>query len=396
MRPFTSLAVLSMPRLYCGGVLLLVSGTAAFSQAPAGPMTPRPGSPVQQTPPDALNKITARVTLVSTPVTVRDSRGGMIHDLDQQDFLITDNGVPQEITHFDVGGDPLSMVVVVETSSRIDPMLAQLRKLGSIFTEQVMGPEAEAAVIGFDDSVHRLQGFTSSHDSIQSVFARLKTGESGNHLFDAMSGGVEMLSRRRQPTPETPVPGRRILLVVSEALDSGSETRLGEVLRQAQLQNITIFSLGLSTTRAEMQAKRRENAPVSPTPPGVMGLPAPPGTVQTPSTEANRNAGIDLIELAQVIVEHTKSAATKRSLELAAAATGGEYYSTFKDRSMESALDEIGGELHSQYLITYSPPRSDDNRDFGYHKIAVALVPDKAAGRKISARPGYYIPPPGS
>jgi len=202
MRPFTSLAVLSMPRLHCGGVLLLVSGTAAFAQAPAGPMTPRPGSPVQQTPPDALNKITARVTLVSTPVTVRDSRGGMIHDLDQQDFLITDNGVPQKITHFDVGGDPLSMVVVVETSSRIDPMLAQLRKLGSIFTEQVMGPEAEAAVIGFDDSVHRLQGFTSSHDSIQSVFAGLKTGESGNHLFDAMSGGVEMLSRRRQPTPE--------------------------------------------------------------------------------------------------------------------------------------------------------------------------------------------------
>ena len=359
-------------------------------------MTPRPGTVVQPTPPDALGKITARVTLVTTPVTVRDSRGSMIHDLDQQDFLITDNGAPQKIAHFDVGGDPLSLVVVVETSSRVDPMLAQLRKLGSIFTEQVMGPEAEAAVIGFDDSVHRLQGFTSSHDSIQSVFSGLQTGESGHCLFDAMSGGVEMLSRRKQPSPETPVPGRRVLVVVSEALDSGSETRLGEVLRQAQLQNITIFSLGLSTTRAEMQAKRRENAPVSPTPPGVMGLPAPPGTVQTPSTEANRNAGIDLIELAQVIVEHTKSAATKRSLELAAAATGGEYYSTFKDRSMESALDEIGGELHSQYLITYSPPRSDDNRDFGYHKIAVALVPDKAAGRKISARPGYYIPPPGS
>ena len=385
-----------MFKLCRSAVFLLLSGTPVFAQAPEGPMTPRPGTQVQPTPPDALNKITATVTLVTTPVTVRDSRGGMIHDLELQDFLITDNGVPQRITHFDIGGDPLSLVVVVETSSRVDPMLQQLQKLGSIFTEQVMGPAAEAAVIGFDDSVHRLQGFTSNHDSIQSAFAGLKTGESGTRLFDAMSGGVEMLSRRQKPTPETPFPGRRVLLVLSEALDSGSETRLGEVLRQAQLQNVTIFSLGLSTTRAEMQSKARENAPVSPTPPGVMGLPAPPGTVQTPSTEANRNSGVDLIALAQVLVEHTKSAATKHSLELAAAATGGGYYSTFKGRSIESALDEIGGELHSQYMLSYSPPRSDDGRDFGYHKISVALLPDKAAGRKINARPGYYIPPPGS
>jgi len=359
-------------------------------------MAPRPGTQIQPTPPAALAKLTARATLVIAPVTVRDRSGAMIHNLDQQDFIVTDNGAEQKITHFEVGGDPLSIVIAVETSTRIDPMLPELRKLGILVTQQVMGPEAEAAVIGFDDSVHRLQGFTSSHDSIQSVFSGLQTGESGHCLFDAMSGGVEMLSRRKQPSPETPVPGRRVLVVVSEALDSGSETRLGEVLRQAQLQNITIFSLGLSTTRAEMQAKPRDNAPISPTPPGVMGLPAPPGTVQTPSTEANRNAGIDLIALAQVLVEHTKSAATKHSLELAAAATGGDYYSTFKGRSIESALDEIGGELHSQYMITYSPPRSADDQDFGYHKIAVALVPEKAADKKISSRPGYYIPPPGS
>jgi VWFA-related protein len=380
-------------RLACGTGLFL-SASIALAQAPEGPMTPRPNTQVQQTPPDVLSKLTARVTLVTTPVTVRDSRGAMIHDLEQQDFLITDNGVAQKITHFDVGGDPLSIVMVVETSTRIDPMLSQLRKLGILFTEQVMGPEAEAAVIGFDDSVHRLQGFTRNHDSVESVFAGLKTNESGHRLFDAMAEGVEMLSDRRKPTAELPVPGRRVLLVVSEALDSGSESKLGEVLRQAQLQNITIFSIGLSTTRAELQSKPRDNAPVPITPPGIMGLPAPPGTVNTPTSEANRNAGIDLIALAQVIVEHTKSAATQHSLELGAIATGGSYYSTFKGRSIESALDEIGGELHSQYMLSYSPPRSDAGNDFGYHEIVVSLAPTKSQGKKISSRPGYYIPDP--
>jgi hypothetical protein len=61
---------------------------------------------------------------------------------------------------------------------------------------------------------------------------------------------------------------------------------------------------------------------------------------------------------------------------------------------MEAALDEIGGELHSQYMISYSPPRSDDGNDFGYHKISVVLVPDQAAGKKLRSRPGYYLPAP--
>ena len=393
--PWSSLLVHPMPKQFFGCALFfLVSSSPALAQALEGPMAPRAGTPVQQTPPEVLAKITTRVTLVSAPVTVRDSGGNMIHDLEQQDFVVTDNGAPQKITHFDVGGDPLSIVVVVETSSRLDPMLPQLRKLGGIFTEQVMGPDAEAAVLGFDDSVQRLQGFTRSHDSISAVFAGLKTGDSGQRLFDAMSDAVEMLGVRRKPSVENPVPGRRVLLIISEALDSGSETKLGEVLRQAQLQNITIFSLGLSTIRGELQSKPRDNAPVPIAPPGISTIPGPPGTVNVPPAGGPGGGGVDLIALAQVIVQQAKSAETKRALELAAVATGGAYYSSFKRRSMEAALDEIGGELHSQYVISYSPPRAEDGNDFGYHKISVALVPEKAAGKKVNSRPGYYIPAP--
>ena len=375
-----------------------ICAQSVVAQAPEGPLPPPPGTKIQPTPPEALAKISARVTLVNTPVTVRDASGAMLHDLDENDFVITDNGVPQKITHFDVGGDPISLVILVETSSRVDSFLPQLRKTGILLSEQVMGPDAEAAVIGFDDSLKTLQGFTRGHDAIEAAFSGLKTGESGICLFDAMSAGVEMLSGRRKPTQETPVPGRRVLLIISEALDTGSDARLGEVLRRAQLENVTIFSVGLSTTRAELQAKPRQNGPAPITPPGTFGMPPPPGTVQTPTTEANQqNAGIDLIELTKVLVEHTKSAATKHSLEVGAVATGGGYYSTYKGRSIESAIDEIGGELHSQYMISYEPKsRSADSQDFGYHQISVSLVADKASGKKITTRPGYYIPAPGS
>jgi VWFA-related protein len=382
--------VLALTALLCS-----IYARTVTAQAPEGPLPPAPGIQIQPIPPEALAKISARVTLVNTPVTVRDANGAMLPDLDEQDFVITDNGVPQKITHFDVGGDPISVVILVETSSRVDSFLPQLQKTGILFTEQVMGPDAEAAVVGFDSSLNTLQGFTRSHDAIEAAFSGLKTGDSGVCLFDAMSAGVEMLSFRRKPTKETSVPGRRVLLILSEALDTGSDSRLGEVLRRAQLENVTIFSIGLSTTRAELNAKPRDNAPVPITPPGTYGMPGPPGTVPTPG--AGNNPGFDLIALAQVLVEHTKSAATKRSLEVGAVATGGGYYPTYKGRSIESAIDEIGGELHSQYMISYEPKsRSGDGQDFGYHQISVSLVADKAQGKKITTRPGYYIPPPGS
>ncbi len=54
---------------------------------------------------------------------------------------------------------------------------------------------------------------------------------------------------------ERPAVRRRIMLVIGESQDSGSESRLGEVLRQAQLANVTIYSVGLSTAMADLRAK---------------------------------------------------------------------------------------------------------------------------------------------
>ena len=254
------------------------------AQSPTGPMAPQPGVAVQQ--PPAQAKIGVSVALVNTPVTVRDSKGQMINTLDAKDFRVTDNGVPQHILHFDMGGDPLSLVVLVETSSRIDPILPQIRKSGIVITQTVMGATGEAAVIGFNDSVDKLQEFTANADKIEKTFTDLQAGTSGSKLYDAMAVGVEMLSGQPQPTADKPG-RRRVMLILSEATDVGSGTQFGEVLRQAQLANVTIYSVGLSTTRAELQAAPRDTTPQV-TPPGTFGTPPMPGTVQTPDTEAAR------------------------------------------------------------------------------------------------------------
>src|SRR5689334_6191844 len=234
---------------------LLLSAGLLAAQAPTGPLAPKPGVPVQQPP---KTEIKVQVALVTTPVTVRDGRGAMIHDLEAKDFRVTDQGIAQKISHFDLGGDPISLVILVETSSRIEPLMPGIRKTGILFTQTVMGQTGEAAVVGFNDSVDKLEDFTANADQIENTIANLRLGTSGSKLFDAMAVGVEMLSSRPQATAEKPG-RRRVMLILSEAVDDGSEKKLGEVLRQAQLANVTIYSVGLSTTRAELQAQPKRS-----------------------------------------------------------------------------------------------------------------------------------------
>jgi VWFA-related protein len=372
-------------------LLLALAGAPVRAQAPSGPIAPKPGAEVQQPPKDTQAKVKVHVALVNTPVTVRNGHGDMVHNLEANDFQITDNGVAQQISHFDLGGDPISMVILLETSSRIEPLLSQVRKTGILFTQTVMGPTGEAAVVCFNDSVDKLQDFTSNGDLIENTIAHLRQGTSGSKLYDAMSVGVEMLSGRPQATADKPG-HRRVMMILSEATDAGSEAKLGEVLRQAQLANVTIYSVGLSTTRAELQAKPKDTRPQI-TPPGTFPLPPQPGVPQTPTSEENRYGNIDLMALAVWAVQHIHDQVKDHALEVAATATGGAHLSTFKDRSIEKAIDEIGGELHSQYTISYTPTRSDAA---GYHEIKVNVVRNDAKNLRVRARPGYYLATPES
>jgi VWFA-related protein len=353
----------------------------ALAQSPEGPVAPQPGVAIQPPPPKANVKV--RVALVNTPATVRNAKGEMIHDLEARDFSVSDNGVPQQITHFDLGGDPLSFVVLIENSSQVEPMLPEVRKSGILISQIVMGSSAEAAVVVFNEYTEKLQDFTSSGEAIEKTIATLKTGISGNKLYDSMAQCVEMLTSRPEPTPDSPG-RRRILLVIAEAKDEGSDAKLGEVLRQAQLANVTIYSVGLSTTRAELQRKPADVGHRS-QPPGTFGKPPFPGSVQTPDTDAATYGSGNILNAVVWAVTHVKDALKDNPLQIATAGTGGAHLPTFKDRSVERALDEIGGELHSQYSLSYTPTGTGSS---GYHEIKVTV--DKK-NLKVRARPGYYI-----
>ena len=371
-------------RLRWPSAFLALAGFVAFApragaQADPGPIRVKPDAKPEVPTGQQKNSIRVRVNEVTAPVTVRDTKGEMVLDLTQPNFHIFDNGVEQKIEQFDLGGDPLSIVLVIETSSHLEPMMPAIRRTGVIFSQTVMGLTSEAAVIGFDDRVDLLHKFTTDPDAIDHVFNTFRMGTMGTHLYDAMSRAVSLLDER-------PPVRRRIMVVLAEAQDDGSEHKLGEVLRQAQLANVTIYSIGLSTTMADLRAKPRDTVPQF-GPPGTYPLPTPPGHPQTPELEREM-MGIDWTSLVVWLVKTGRNALGSNSLAIASQATGGLHLNTVKDRSIEKALDEIGGELHAQYTLAYHPPGEEPS---GFHKIEVRV---DRPGVTVRTRPGYYLAPP--
>lgn len=377
------------------GLFLMLAAAPLRAQAPAGPISPPSSAPSEKAPASnnpaqpshgghqQASTLRVRVELVSAPVTVTDAHGEMIMDLPQSSFSVFDNGVEQKIEHFDLGSEPLSVVLVVETSSRIEPMLPQLRRTGIIFSQGVMAETGEAAVLGYDDGVSVLQEFTENPDRVQSAIEHLREGTSGAQLYDALARAVGMLE-------DQPANRRRVIVVMGESVDKGSETKLGQVLREAQLANVTIYTIGLSTTAAMFRSTPDTEGPPEMTPPGTYGLPPQPGIPQTPGTEAQRYGNMDLMALAVWAVMHAGSEIRRKPLEIAATATGGSHVSTMRDKSIEKALDAVGGELHGQYVISYRPPGDEP---YGYHEIKVTV--DKKDVR-VRTRPGYYLASPTS
>lgn len=318
---------------------------------------------------------------MNVPVAVTDAKGNLLLGLDKKDFKVLDNGADQTIESFDLGGEPLSVVLVFETSSHVAPLIPAIQKSAIVFTQTVVGQSGEAAVVGYNDSVDRLLPFTTDNDKIENAIAHLTIGTSGMRLYSALSTAVRLLQDR-------PITRRRVIIVVGESQDSGSEQKLGEVLRDAQLSNVVIYSVGLSTAAAALRSQSQPKT-VQSTPPGTFGLPPVPGMPQTPSSDQQQRYGsaanVDVLALAEWTVQHVKAIVKDRPLEVATAATGGLNQSTFRDHSIEDAIDKIGGELNSQYTLSYHPTDSDI---LGYHHITVTV---DRMGTKVRTRPGYYL-----
>ena len=316
---------------------------------------------------------------VTIPVTVTDSKGEFITDLNPGDFRLRDNGKEQHIEGFEMSWEPISMVIVVETSSRVENELPKIAKYGILFTQLVMGESGEAAVIGFDREINLLQDFTTNADSVEAALKNLKAGADDVRLSDAMARAMALLQRRNQDR-------RKVIVVLSEARDSGSSNTPGFVLRNAQQLGISIYPITLSTVKNLFNRAAGTPGGNNPFPPGVVARPQPANEPPTPQAQARYSpANINVLPLIEELVAYTKNLLGANPLPFFAVGTGAQEFNDTSQEDVEQALSKIGSELRNQYLLTYRPNNLEEP---SFHHIVVQV---DRPGAEVRTRPGYMF-----
>lgn len=324
-------------------------------------------------------RIVTSVTEIIVPVTVYDRDDRFVNGLVPRDFRLFDNEREQNIK-VTAEYQPISLVVCVQANRDVGPILPQVRKIGSMIENLVVGDQGEAAVIAFDHRIMVKQEFTNDVAKISEALVKVAPGSSSSRMIDAVQEATRML-RNRAPTR------RRLILLLSEARDVASEGRGKETLIELQLANVTVYTVNMSRLVSTVM-KEKEIPRPDPLPPAARSMPS--NVPATPTSVAqktgNQGGSFDAIPLMVEIFRDVKAVFKDNPAEVFTKGTGGVEHSFLKQKALEEAIAKIGEEVHSQYLITYSPNNTDEG---GFHVIQVR-VPERQ-GLKIRTRPGYWL-----
>ena len=301
-------------------------------------------------------KVTTPLVLV--PASVTGKKGYTIDGLTESDFVVLDNGVPQKAS-LEYTLSPISMVVVIEANLRSGAVLRKVQKIGSLIQPLVLGERGAAAVVTFSDEVKLWQDFTSKPEDLGSCLKKLLPHGDGVMMHDAISKAVDMLVERKDRAR------RRVVIVVSESRDHGSKTKLADLVTRAQEANVIIYPITYSVYTTAFTSKGGE----------TFGPDGPP---------VYNSSGGGLLE----VFKELGTLGKQNSHEAFAKFTGGQQLHFTKLSGLERVVAEIGEDLHTQYLLSFTPTAAANADKPEFHKLEVRLPSHPEAA--IRTRPGYW------
>jgi len=291
----------------------------AFVLAAAASMALAAQQPAPQPPQGPTFK--AGTQVVSLFVTVQDAQRRLVPDLTQQDFEVADNDKPQPIIYFDNSIHPINVVVMLDTSGSMTLTIDLLKRAAEQFLIRLL-PEDKAKVGAFNDKIQIGAHFSNNRDQLISEVKDLDYGN-GTRLWDAIGTSLDELKN---------VDGRRVILVFTDGDDTASKTSLGKVIERARTDEVMVYAIGLESR---------------------------------------------YFDGARMVRSKPDSGLRKIADE-----TGGGYFELTKTDELAPTFTKVAQELHSQYVIGFSPTLLDNK----VHKLAVKM---KQPGLVPRARRSY-------
>jgi VWFA-related protein len=393
-----------MPVILAGG-LLVATAIGAIAQLTPGQLPPGPPAqpgqlsteprkaPEKTTPPPAKGNgsaatqdptgegvIRTGVENVLVPTTVLDPDGhGYVNGLSARDFEILDNGKPQKVVA-DFVQQPLSVVLAIQANSDVEPLLPVIKKSGILLHGLVTGENGDVAILAFDHRMQLLQDFTSDPDKLDDAMQKLRAGSSTAALIDAVVEADRMLVRHDRDHNNA---RRRVVILLSRNADKGSQAHLQETVRDMQFHNVIVYCIDISKVLTAVMKKpdypRPMNGGIPPeAQPNLRGNGAASATTNIQQADGN------VFSAVPPLLRSIHDLFKKTPAEAFTYFTGGRMYSFARQRGLEEAITDIGKDLNSQYVLSYSPNNKEEP---GFHNIQVSV---DRPGLQIRTRPGYW------
>jgi VWFA-related protein len=208
--------------------------------------------------------------------------------------------------------------------------------------------------------------------------AKIKPGGQNARLNDAVQEAVHMLKYKKDR--------RKVILLISDIFDKSSEVHPREVATDLQMHNIDVFTLNISHILTELTAKPTVPRP-DPFPAGAR--PHPAGSGYDPTSMAQMDGspgyGAEFVPVIEELYREGKRVFVRDPARLYTKLTGGREIGFATQADLEQAIQKIGTEIRSQYLLSYSP---NNKAEGGFHNIHIDV---NRPGLKVRARQGYWM-----
>jgi Ca-activated chloride channel homolog len=228
---------------------------------------------------------------VAVYATVVDSDSHLVTDLEQEHFEIYDNGVLKPITTFKSDIQPITVVVMLDTSGSMTLDLDLLKRAAEQFVLRLL-PGDKARIGSFNDKIIISPHFTEDRDELVRILHEDIQFGNPTFLWDAIDASMSALASQT---------GRRVVLVFTDGEDDKSQrVKYKDVLNRAVNEDFMIYAIGKQTN------------------------------VQGHLTNPDR------------------------SLPPLTAETGGGYYGLKAGADLNAAFTRVADELHRQYVLGFS------------------------------------------
>jgi Ca-activated chloride channel family protein len=236
--------------------------------------------------------------IVSVFATVTDGQQRLVPNLVIDDFEVLDNDKVQPLVFFQNEVQPITVVVMLDTSGSMTSSIGLLKAAAEQFVLRLL-PEDLGRIGAFADNIQLSSRFTSDRDELVGAVKDIDYGN-GTRLWDAVATSLDELKGKA---------GRRVVLVFTDGDDTASRTRLGTVIDRGRAEEVMIYAIGLSSHYFDGQRM----------------------------VNSKPDSGLRKI----------------------ADETGGGFFELKKTSDLAPTFTRVAQELHSQYVLGFTPMQLD-------------------------------------